>query len=62
MASSTNPKEYIQRRGRVLRKCPRKRYADIYDFIMSPIPLDRVDSKRINCKNVSVSGKRELKE
>lgn len=30
LASSTNPKEYIQRRGRVLRKCPGKKYADIY--------------------------------
>ena len=25
LASTTNPKEYIQRRGRVLRKAPRKR-------------------------------------
>lgn len=39
MASSTNPKEYIQRRGRVLRKSPGKRHAVIYDFITLPIPL-----------------------
>lgn len=36
LASSTNPKEYIQRRGRVLRKAPNKRYAKIYDFITLP--------------------------
>ena len=36
MASSTNPKEYIQRRGRVLRKYPGKDFAEIYDFITLP--------------------------
>ncbi len=42
LASSTNPKEYIQRRGRVLRKFPGKQYAIIYDFITLPRPLDVV--------------------
>ena len=42
LASSTNPKEYIQRRGRVLRKFPGKKYAYIYDFITLPRPLDEV--------------------
>lgn len=36
LASSTNPKEYIQRRGRVLRRCEGKEYAEIYDFITLP--------------------------
>ena len=36
LASSTNPKEYIQRRGRVLRKAPGKSFARIYDFITLP--------------------------
>lgn len=40
LASSTNPKEYIQRRGRVLRKSPGKTYATIYDFVTLPRPLD----------------------
>lgn len=40
LASSTNPKEYIQRRGRVLRKAPGKRYAVIYDFVTLPRALD----------------------
>ena len=36
LASSTNPKEYIQRRGRVLRKAKGKQFAEIYDFIVMP--------------------------
>ena len=46
LASTTNPKEYIQRRGRVLRKSPEtgKEYAEIYDFITLPRPLEDVSS------------------
>ena len=44
LASTTNPKEYIQRRGRVLRKAPNKAYAEIYDFITLPRPLDSVSA------------------
>ena len=40
LASSTNPKEYIQRRGRVLRKADNKKFAEIYDFITLPFPID----------------------
>lgn len=40
LASSTNPKEYIQRRGRVLRKFPGKAYAIIYDFVTLPFPFE----------------------
>ena len=36
LASTTNPKEYIQRRGRLLRLSPGKEYAEIYDFITMP--------------------------
>lgn len=36
LASTTNPKEYIQRRGRVLRLAEGKEYAEIYDFISLP--------------------------
>lgn len=41
LASSTNPKEYIQRRGRVLRKSSNKEFAEIYDFITLPVPLEK---------------------
>lgn len=44
LASTTNPKEYIQRRGRVLRLAPGKDFAEIYDFITLPRPLDEVPS------------------
>lgn len=40
LASSTNPREYIQRRGRVLRKYPGKKYSYIYDFVTLPIDLE----------------------
>lgn len=36
LASANNPKEYIQRRGRVLRKSEGKEKAVIYDFISLP--------------------------
>ena len=36
MASSTNPREYIQRIGRVIRQAPGKQYANIYDMIIKP--------------------------
>lgn len=36
LASTTNPKEFIQRRGRVLRKCVGKEKAKIIDFIVLP--------------------------
>lgn len=42
LASTTNPKEYIQRRGRVLRRYPGKEFAVIYDFITLPRPLEEV--------------------
>lgn len=44
LASTTNPKEYIQRRGRVLRKSTGKNFAEIYDFVTLPRPLDDVYS------------------
>lgn len=42
LASTTNPKEYIQRRGRVLRLYYGKESATIYDFITFPRPLEEV--------------------
>jgi superfamily II DNA or RNA helicase len=34
LASSTNPREFVQRRGRILRPYPGKQYSEIYDFIV----------------------------
>lgn len=38
LASTTNPKQFIQRRGRVLRKFKGKRHSVIYDFLVLPDP------------------------
>jgi len=46
LASSTNPREYVQRRGRVLRKAPGKKYANIYDFVTLPRTLS--SAKNLN--------------
>lgn len=43
MASNTDPKEFIQRRGRVLRIYPGKEYAYIHDFVTIPYDGDNVD-------------------
>jgi superfamily II DNA or RNA helicase len=36
LASTRNPRQYIQRRGRILRKSDGKELADIYDFLVLP--------------------------
>ena len=36
MSSSTNPREYVQRVGRVIRQAPNKEESIIYDFIVKP--------------------------
>ena len=41
LASSGNPHQFIQRRGRVLRPHPHKKQAIIYDMIVMPPDLDR---------------------
>lgn len=45
LASSGNPKEFIQRRGRILRRFPRKEKAIIYDIIVVPtLSPENIDS------------------
>ena len=48
MSSSRNPKEFVQRRGRLLRKSDNKKKAVIYDFITLPRDLDNVVSGDID--------------
>lgn len=45
MASTTNPREFIQRRGRILRTYPGKTRAHIYDFVVIP-PDECISSQR----------------
>jgi hypothetical protein len=40
LASSQNPRQFVQRRGRVLRKAPWKHMASIHDAIVVPVSLD----------------------
>lgn len=62
LASSTNPKEYIQRRGRVLRNYTGKRHASIFDFITLPVPLDSINSYSDDVLNsVKSLAKKEIK-
>lgn len=41
LASSSNPRQFIQRRGRVLRPYPGKKYATLFDMIVMPPDLPR---------------------
>lgn len=45
LSSTSNPREFIQRRGRVLRKYEGKKFAIIYDFII--FPSENSDSEKI---------------
>lgn len=60
LASTTNPKEYIQRRGRVLRLAKDKPYAVIYDFVTLVKPLDEVNPYSADYSCESALAKREL--
>ena len=40
LASSQNPRQFIQRRGRVLRRAPGKSIAIVYDAIVVPVSVD----------------------
>jgi superfamily II DNA or RNA helicase len=60
LASTTNPKEYIQRRGRVLRKSPNKEYSVIWDFITLPRELSTVDTDSEDTKYDVSLVKREI--
>lgn len=44
LASSTNPRQFIQRRGRLLRKADGKTHAEIWDFIVTPPPSSDDDN------------------
>ncbi|MDE7055991.1 MAG: DEAD/DEAH box helicase family protein [Lactobacillus sp.] len=60
LASTTNPKEYIQRRGRVLRLAKDKPYAVIYDFVTMAEPLENVNPYNLDFNCEKALAKREL--
>ena len=53
MASSTNPREYVQRIGRIIRNAPGKTRATIYDMILKPEPY-RFDDEKIRKAEIRV--------
>ena len=53
VASSTSEREFIQRRGRVLRKAPGKQLAEIFDFIV--VPPDDLSSKGSSIVNNEIN-------
>ena len=61
-SSTGNPRQYIQRRGRVLRFHGKKEYAYIYDMIVKPIlDITTTDSIQIKLeKNILVSELKRL--
>ncbi|MBB3084694.1 helicase-related protein [Geodermatophilus sabuli] len=47
MASTQNPRQFVQRRGRILRRSPGKTIADVHDMlVLPPINHDMLDSDR----------------
>lgn len=61
LSSSTNPKEFIQRRGRILRLCKGKEFAEIYDFIVVP-SLNKDYIKQLSYEELSCERKILLRE
>lgn len=50
LASNADSKQFIQRRGRILRKSPNKDFAYIYDFVVIPT-LDRCKIESLCCED-----------
>lgn len=60
LASSGNPKEFIQRRGRILRKFEGKEFATIYDLIAIP-PINKIFEDENDQAAVKASFQKEFK-
>jgi len=58
LASTTNPRQFIQRRGRILRKSKNKDHSNIYDFICLPSNISTNNNKVFKYEQKLV--KREL--
>jgi len=62
LASSSNPREFIQRRGRVLRRAPNKEIATIYDFIVVPPQSWYIENSLNSDKSIVERELRRFKE
>lgn len=55
LASSQNPREFIQRRGRILRRSKGKHFAELYDAITMPILAEGEDEKSLSIITAELS-------
>jgi len=55
LASSQNPREFIQRRGRILRKSSRKYFAHLYDAITMPVMTEDENDRTISIISAELS-------
>ncbi|HEY9267958.1 MAG TPA: DEAD/DEAH box helicase family protein [Methylotenera sp.] len=70
LASTRNPRQYVQRRGRILRKFPGKDFAVIHDFVVLPASgregsgasksLIRAELERISDFQLMATNKKEI--
>lgn len=61
LSSGTNPKEFIQRRGRILRRSPGKEFAEVYDFIVVPT-LNKEYLKSMSYEEIKIEQQIILRE
>jgi superfamily II DNA or RNA helicase len=62
LASSSNPRQFVQRRGRLLRKADNKEKAVIYDFVVAPPETDPNDENFNTERNMFKSELKRIKE
>ncbi|ATW26728.1 DEAD/DEAH box helicase family protein [Candidatus Formimonas warabiya] len=55
LASSQNPREFIQRRGRILRRAKGKHFAELYDAITIPVMAEGEDEKSLSIITAELS-------
>ena len=55
LASSQNPREFIQRRGRILRKSKGKHYAYLYDAVTVPFIAEEENEKSLSIIEAELS-------
>lgn len=60
LASSRQPRQFIQRRGRILRKSPGKTKAVIYDFFVT-LPIDSVEDEGVE-RNLFIAELKRINE
>lgn len=55
LASSQNPREFIQRRGRILRRAPGKHFAELYDTITMPVMAEDENVRSLSIISAELS-------